>query len=729
MKRIYLKVSFCLMLSLFTYQSANAFVGKWLKLGSCQAKIVDTGDQGEGCRIGEGTAGWAIRLYYFDGFGQIWGLSYDYDANGDFLVTHNWTDTLGNVWPAKMSGHGEWCSWEDWATVPVPDAEGITIRRYFKHQPPTITVDGSRLDEPFPYDVADEVNPDKIPGTADAMVESWFNTDMGITVHQRALAFSQKYHDDYIIFDWTFKNTGNVDLDPEIELPDQVIDSLYYARLLRLGSSAFASDEKSWHSSYGECKTDTLRIIYQYPNRTEEAEYDIFGDTDFETGFIHVPTFLGEGIVFASADVNDMTTDDPSQPRMTSVDDADLRCFGGEDLSPDAQMMMWKIATSGLKWFHGTPEITENTYPGTHHSVRFDGDELDYKYTSDPEWFGWAPADVYASGPYTLAPGDSVRIVWANVWGSISPEIAWEKGKAWKDETCIWPPWEEGEPNDLADYYPAWGRYPELAETSNDQAKDRWVMCGKDSLFANAWAAQWAIQHDYNVPEPPPAPSIDVESSADKIVINWGNESEVATGFAGYRVYRATGSPYYSEEEGVVVGKWQQIFECGGTATHSYEDPTAERGVAYYYYVAAFDDGSENNGLHPGESLESGKYLNMTVLKPASLKRPAKTLSTVRVVPNPYNISAPKLQYPGEPDKIMFLDLPPVCTIKIYSESGDLVQTIEHTDGSGDEAWETPTGRQFMTSSTSQIVVSGLYIAHIVTPDGMSTNVKFFIVR
>jgi len=63
------------------------------------------------------------------------------------------------------------------------------------------------------------------------------------------------------------------------------------------------------------------------------------------------------------------------------------------------------------------------------------------------------------------------------------------------------------------------------------------------------------------------------------------------------------------------------------------------------------------------------------------------------------------------PDKIMFYNLPPFCTIKIFTERGDLINTIEHNDGSGDEAWDSLT-------KTRQVVSSGLYIAHFeVTQD------------
>ena len=79
--------------------------------------------------------------------------------------------------------------------------------------------------------------------------------------------------------------------------------------------------------------------------------------------------------------------------------------------------------------------------------------------------------------------------------------------------------------------------------------------------------------------------------------------------------------------------------------------------------------------------------------------------------------------------------IPPKCKIKIYTERGDLVDTIEHTDKSGSHLWDSVT-------SSRQIVVSGIYIAHFeVTEDyedpdtaqtvrkGETTYRKFVVIR
>ena len=60
----------------------------------------------------------------------------------------------------------------------------------------------------------------------------------------------------------------------------------------------------------------------------------------------------------------------------------------------------------------------------------------------------------------------------------------------------------------------------------------------------------------------------------------------------------------------------------------------------------------------------------------------------------------------------MFLNIPPQCKIKIYTERGDLIKTINHDDGSGDEAWDSVT-------STRQLIASGIYLANIIVTEKM----------
>jgi hypothetical protein len=159
--------------------------------------------------------------------------------------------------------------------------------------------------------------------------------------------------------------------------------------------------------------------------------------------------------------------------------------------------------------------------------------------------------------------------------------------------------------------------------------------------------------------------------------------------------------------------------------------------VSYYYYIVAVGDAANNTGvgLTPRVALKSSRYFTQAY-DPATLKRQegvatnATSMDSIRVVPNPFSLGADpnRLRFPGEPDKIAFLNIPGQCNILIFTESGELIKTIEHTDGSGDAYWN-------CTTSSNQVIVSGVYIAVItdITDEpsrkGRRKIVKFVVVR
>jgi len=102
--------------------------------------------------------------------------------------------------------------------------------------------------------------------------------------------------------------------------------------------------------------------------------------------------------------------------------------------------------------------------------------------------------------------------------------------------------------------------------------------------------------------------------------------------------------------------------------------------------------------------------------------------SKIRIVPNPYNINDPLVAAMNWTDrrKIMFLNLPAEVTIKIFTENGDWVRTLNHYSPpsilSGLEEWD-------MLTRNQQVVSSGVYIAVFETPDGQSSIQKFLIIR
>jgi hypothetical protein len=100
----------------------------------------------------------------------------------------------------------------------------------------------------------------------------------------------------------------------------------------------------------------------------------------------------------------------------------------------------------------------------------------------------------------------------------------------------------------------------------------------------------------------------------------------------------------------------------------------------------------------------------------------ADDLEDIRVVPDPYiaHYSAKVETVEGE-SELQFQNIPVECTIRIYTLSGDLVQTLNHTDGTGSESWN-------LLSGGRQQIASGIYIYHVESPYGEKIG-RFAVIK
>ncbi|MCB0753340.1 MAG: hypothetical protein KDC52_17850, partial [Ignavibacteriae bacterium] len=101
-------------------------------------------------------------------------------------------------------------------------------------------------------------------------------------------------------------------------------------------------------------------------------------------------------------------------------------------------------------------------------------------------------------------------------------------------------------------------------------------------------------------------------------------------------------------------------------------------------------------------------------------------LSKIRVVPNPYIASSlyePEFgELRREPlRQIQFVNLPPECTIYIFTVDADLIKTLEHNSTNGTEVWDLRTegGRE---------LASGIYI-YLVKTKTTEFKERFAIIK
>lgn len=96
-------------------------------------------------------------------------------------------------------------------------------------------------------------------------------------------------------------------------------------------------------------------------------------------------------------------------------------------------------------------------------------------------------------------------------------------------------------------------------------------------------------------------------------------------------------------------------------------------------------------------------------------------LKNIKVVPDPYYAYSSGWEISQGENEIRFQNLPEQCTIRIYTLSGDLLQTLEHNNSTGDEVWN-------LQSASRRLVVSGIYIYHVETKYGDRLG-RFAIVK
>jgi hypothetical protein len=579
---------------------------------------------------------------------------------------------------------------------------------------PTVIVDGARASDIEYDDETDRIDP-TIP--SDRMIVNRINTPVGISVTRKVYAFTQQYHDNYFMYEYVFKNTGVIDNVGTTMTPRTLTGVVFHFQY-RYGfaGEAYVGGWLPSGSSWGRNTINDaigqdanhpgeFRAIWAYygPFSSAPSYLDDIGLPRYTDGSILAGTdFAGVVVLHADKSSQD-NSDDPSQPFDTQFMGSDN---DSQNLGPyDAALMTRKYGfmTAG--------------HPAQTQAQQIGKDANGWPTRSANDWGtdpgGYSSAQGF--GPYTLAPGDSIRIVVAEAVAGIMKNRNFVRTVANK--------WF----NNAGPFVLPNGS----TTTDRDVYKNSWVFTGKDSLFQAFRRAIANFRSNYNIPNPPPPPSqFTVQSGGNRIALSWSSDADSWPNFNGYLLYRA---------EGRVDTTYDLIFSCDrNNVVHSFDDKTARRGFNYYYYIQTKDDGSTND-IQPGVPLVSSRFLTRTsAANPAFLTRPpGNSLSEIRVVPNPYNIKARELQFgQSAPDRIAFYGLPPYCVIKIYTETGDLIQTINHTSSSGDELWHSLT-------SSNQLVVSGLYIAYIeVTQDvkdeqtgellfrkGENTFTKFIIIR
>ncbi|MFQ5637586.1 MAG: hypothetical protein ACE5IR_06275 [bacterium] len=549
-----------------------------------------------------------------------------------------------------------------------------TFKKVVRREPPTITVNGQAI----PTLAFDEVDPNML---ADEMtfLQYKFGEGPGFLVTRRTYAFANTDFDDFIILDYEFEMTRDIDDDPEPEFPAQDFFDVTFGfnhgfQISPAGNRAIQLNSQdtdvwgSWTTFTGSLSGRPITFTYIWDGDSPDVAGDDTGDpattavVGIEPAVGPLGRFLSEayvgfGPLQVSTAVNDLTGNDETQPFSMARRNR-LDVFGGPDTVPG------QAISSGVR-----EKSAIETDPNA----------------SPPSSF--ANLEYQGYGPYpVVSDGDKIRIVICIAFGGISQELTISEGAKWQSGAIT------------------------------DDQKNALLATGLDSLKNTIDRAAFAWDSGLAVPEPPPSPDLVVNDGPGKVLLSWSDVSSSVdrdTGqadFAEYRVYRA-------DED--FLNPFRLVHT---TTSTSYEDTAIVPGISYYYYVTAVDDDGNESSVSlnrmEGETFAARPF------------EPGKTTAQkVVAVPNPFIITAGSLLFAeNSGNTIKFFNLPAVCTLKIYTETGDLLSTIEHTDLSDREDWDLQTDQ-------NQFPATGLYI--IVVTNGKDLNgnsvsdgmTKFVVIR
>ena len=612
--------------------------------------------------------------------------------------------------------------------------------------------------ENFPLLPNGDLNPDYDPDEAEEIIIAKWSTSAGITVTRTSRAWSYPDYDDMIIYEYEFEHTGDTDGDlatVEIEgtLKDVIVGYCYgigpsmygYQRHYgewKYNGAMYKGDQRHfWDYDYwllyhmdSETAGDTTLAGKPEPN---PAFFKEFAETGKNGGGICSPQ--APGFCFLYYDYDHLAIVDPDNSAVNESEYAEFARIG------DATAGIWENVYYEIDenqrikqpWGHrqdsGNTKSSKMNNRANIPQSRYGGfvspNSSTWPEPPSDRWIGRGDMsfknsnrfnNIVAFGPYTLDPGEKIKVVMADVCGyGAEPGKRIEGGQT-KQQWGTNPTWNkqfviDGQlmtENYLDDFgYPDYVN-SDVVNVTQVAQKAFEAYLGKEPELP-AWPEDNPSEGVYQVPTPVPAPVIKVENwPGNKVRVSWKRAVEnfshprLMGELDKFNVYRSNSG----------MGPWTLLgtVQLGNVNSENmYEfidtDQDFRVGEQRYYAVTSVDE----NGKQSGKTNISLHQKNI---------RSVAKLDKVYVVPNPFVVKS-GFEGTGEVEKqIGFYALPEKCTIRIFSYSGQLIQTIEHDDAIYSTEW-------LQVTRSEQEIASGVYFYVVTTPEGEKTSGKFIIIK
>lgn len=475
---------------------------------------------------------------------------------------------------------------------------------------------------------------------------------LNVDITRRSLVWSYPGLSDFIIHEVTITNN---------ELTS--VDSLFFG--MRYGLRITQRSGSRGDEKYGWDPTENLFYFYDDWSFRTQDEVPI----TYNYGVGPLRGDIGDARDIYQQGSREHELDAPGYFTVVVLDSAGANIFQnilehtGQGLTEGADLVD-QMFIQGVSSHARVKEVMTHQQPRmSWDSLRVLGGEGGNKYERRPEF-------LLSVGPLSLLPFGSVKIVYAEVIGEMDRAKIVDGGV---------------------------------------ENIDFMATASRDTMLAHVRAARKLYQNNYlPTVHPPPTPtdgenSLRITVEPGQIAIEWPPISptyiDPITGIndvAGYRVYS---SNYFTIGPWTLVAdlKIESVLIVDGYVRYTATD--LPFGVGYYYCVTSYDiDGNE-----------SGKVNNTRFpiypLRGPNLEFP----KNVYVIPNPFRQHS-NLTGSGEQYRMEFIGIPAKCKIKIYTLTGDIIQEIDHDDGSGSEAWGSIKRLDYQLTKWTLGVAPGIYI-------------------
>jgi hypothetical protein len=611
--------------------------------------------------------------------------------------------------------------------------------------------------ENYPVLEDGELNPDFNPDEAEEIIIAVWDTPLGVRVTRTSRAWSYPGYDSFIIYEYEFENrTNDTITDFFITFANTFAPSMFgYQRRHGQWSEGIYRGQPPAGEGDHFSRFDLKRWMtynHERDGLPEETLFNVWSQPG-DRGGLNSPQ--AAGLMVLNYDYDRISRRDQTEQVFFGATDS-AGMWDHNDKAKQPFMLRYENGnlpavekTQG--WMHPAvqrrPAIFTGINDSTYFAEQFEPELWEYwrgrtRGSTNLSW--WQPvARAYGFYPYILPPGDRMTFAVAEVVGygpgGDGDHIYSDLGgnvRAGVDAGRYF--------NPVASWYRTL-EYDFLGEKpfiGSDYLQNNplpwYVTPGVVSIRDVAdraieiYTGEPLVKHDtlqyepldapptgrYNtIPIPVPAPAIRVENTqAAANRITWGPQVEsfdtprLKAPFSHYLVLRA---PH-------PLGPWMVMDSVAAG------DPVYFNGTEYETHDLESDIGDNIAYAVVSVDTEGGRSGKTNLIVHETRAPATDRLERVYVIPNPLVLTsgARGSDLQGEiTDRVRFMGLTERCTIRIFSYTGQLIQTIEHRGDSFSEHW-------YQLTVNNQIIASGVYFFVVEDNDtGERAHGKFVVIH